>query len=298
MAITGSGTEQDPWIVHSYDEIKEAISGTSYGANKGSVRFYIKLANDVDCNNYGTAFEWETISVADSVSNYEFDLDGHAIKNFKIRQGHSVFQCGGYTSSTIKNGKILNIYAGRSAGFMTYKGGIYYVSNIEDMSISMTIQTGLAGASIAMYVAINRCAIYIEGTETNDNNSLFYTRGNNVGGKFVDSDILLDVILGQARVDEGNETTERCRYRGSCSGGARYNGIFGGTLTNCVLDIYLDISTSYRIAYNDGGCTGVINEDKIPSDCRVCGMTKVTSQEIINGDALRAKGFEVTNVVT
>lgn len=292
MAITGTGTEQDPYIVHSYDEIKYIFNNASY---TGYVA-YINLANDIDCNSYGSSFEWETVSTPSNDRYVVFDLCGHAIKTFKIRSGNAMFKFGGWSKSIVKNGKILNVYAGGSQGLVIYEGGVYNVSEFNSVSISMTIQTGLTHGAVAIYAAFDRCSIYIEGSEKNDNNSLFYTRSTNESGKFVDSDILLNVILGTARVDSGDQNIERCRYRGSCSGGAKYTGIFGGRLMNCVLDIYLDISTSYRITYNQDS-TGVINEDKIPSDCRVCGMTKVTSQEIINGDALRAKGFEVINVV-
>ena len=292
MAITGSGTEQDPYIVHSYDEIKDIFTNASY---TGYIA-YINLANDIDCNSYGSTFEWETVSVPSNDRSVVFDLCGHAIKTFKIRSGNAMFKFGGLSKSIVKNGKILNVYAGGSQGLVIYEGGIYNVSELNNVSVSMTIQTGLASDAVAIYAAFDRCSIYIEGSESNDNNSLFYTRASDMSGKFVDSDILLNVILGHARVDQGNENIERCRYRGSCSGGAKYNTIFGGRLMNCVLDIYLDISTSYRVTFYEDS-TGIINENKIPSDCRVCGMTKVTSQEIINGDALRAKGFEVVNVV-
>ena len=292
MAITGSGTEQDPYIVHSYDEINYIFTNASY---TGYIA-YINLANDIDCNSYGSTFEWETVSVPTNDRSVVFDLCGHSIKTFKIRSGNAMFKFGGYTKSIVKNGKILNVYAGGSQGLVIYEGGIYNVSELNNVSTSMTIQTGLSASSVAIHTAIDRCSIYIEGSESNDNNSLFYTRSSNESGKFVDSDVLLDVVLGTARVDQGDQITERCRFRGSCSGGAKYNGIFGGRLMNSVLDIYLDISTDYRISIAQDS-TGVINEDKIPSDCRVCGMTKVTSQEIINGDALRTKGFEVVNVV-
>lgn len=293
MAITGSGTQADPYIVHSYDEIKYIFLNASYS---GYIA-YVNLANDIDCNSYGSTFEWETVSVPTNDRSVVFDLCGHAIKTFKIRSGNAMFKFGGWSRSIVKNGKILNVYAGGSQGLVIYEGGLYNVSELNNVSVSMTIQTGLAHAAVAINTAIDRCSIYIEGSESNDMNSLFYTRSSNeMSGKFVDSDVLLNVILGYARVDQGDQNVERCRYRGSCSGGAKYNGIFGGRLINCVLDIYLDISTSYRVTYNQDS-TGIINEDKIPSDCRVCGMTKVTSQEIINGDALRAKGFEVVNVV-
>lgn len=57
-------------------------------------------------------------------------------------------------------------------------------------------------------------------------------------------------------------------------------------------------NNSQRIinAFNAGG-TGVCNVDKLADGIAAGGnITEVTSQEIINGDALRAKGFVVVNV--
>ena len=45
MAVTGSGTSADPWVVHSYSEIKSTIESMSDGKK------YMVLGNDIDCNS-------------------------------------------------------------------------------------------------------------------------------------------------------------------------------------------------------------------------------------------------------
>ena len=59
MAITGSGTQADPYLVHSYDELKTATTDRTYIPNFG--KSWIALDADIDCNDYGADFEWETI---------------------------------------------------------------------------------------------------------------------------------------------------------------------------------------------------------------------------------------------
>ena len=108
MAITGSGTEQDPFIVHSYDEIR-----TAAGLYSGSYYTYIKLGNNINCNDYGDYFEWETITLGTSGVNVcVLDLDSHYIKNVKVKEDNSMFSLIGFSGNNaeIKNGKLLNIF--------------------------------------------------------------------------------------------------------------------------------------------------------------------------------------------
>ena len=102
MAIIGTGTQTDPWIVHNYDEIKDVL------VNKISNNTYAKLANDIDCNEYGDTWEWETITLGANWV-FEFDLGGHTIKNIMIKSGNSLFY-GKSTVNVIRNGKILNVF--------------------------------------------------------------------------------------------------------------------------------------------------------------------------------------------
>ena len=296
MAVTGGGTEQDPYVVHSYDEIAEVLTD-----RVTSSHIYMLLGNDIDCNTYGSTFEWVQLTMPNGYSaGFTLDLGGYTIKTFKLRENNAMFGVHGGNGyeSTIKNGKILNMFAGRSNGLFAYTTGVYKQSILDNVSISMSLETGLIDTHVAIDAAIKNSSIYIEGSWTSDHqdNGLLWHRGSDVGGFIVDSDFLVNVNLGQNRFDKGNGTTERCRFRGSCIGGAKYNGVLGGKLMNCVVDLDLDISTSYRLCY-DQNSNGIVNEDKIPSGFNVCGLTKVTSQEIINGASLRAKGFEVTNVV-
>ena len=113
MAITGTGTEQDPWIVHSYAEIKSCIESIDVTSSYGP--YYLELANDINCNDYGADFTWETVKHSSTSAQWEFDLKGHTIKNVLIKSGSNSMFVGGTSSGNyncyIRNGKILNVFA-------------------------------------------------------------------------------------------------------------------------------------------------------------------------------------------
>lgn len=171
MAITGTGTELDPYIVHSYDEMKTACeyenydSGTStYGTN------YVKLANDINCNSYGNDWEWDTIELSSNGgSGYtsprhkcEFDLDGHTIENVYVRTGTTSTTCRmfkGHAVSNehqgiIKNGKILNCFINASLDFA-------YLTKFENVSFSGNYAS-ISSASLFYGCAFEECAVYLE----------------------------------------------------------------------------------------------------------------------------------------
>lgn len=155
MALTGDGTQEHPYEVHSYNEIKEAA-----GCHDGSTTmYYMKLMNDIDCNSYGTDWEWETITLANSSSTVAsrrantLDLNGHIIKNAYIKNGNYLFgvTTADYNDACVKNGKILNVFANSPSGFING-------TTIKDTS--MSLQFGSPTSNVFGSCKINNCAIY------------------------------------------------------------------------------------------------------------------------------------------
>lgn len=155
MAITGTGTELDPFIVHSYDEIVEAFS-----CHDGSLdMYYSKLANDIDCNDYGTNWEWETIIVSNGASAVAsrrantLDLDGHTIKNVYIKNNNYMFNhtSSNYDNGCVKNGKILNVFGNTPTAF---------ANGLTLLNVSISLQFGSPTSSLFNGCSINNCAIY------------------------------------------------------------------------------------------------------------------------------------------
>ena len=136
MAVTGSGTVANPWMVHDYYEIKDTIG--NIGNNQ-----YIKLANDIDCRDYGTAWKWETIEAATYQNNYTFDLDGHTIKNLTIANDNLLFSGFINSDQIIKNGVIKNVFNDRcqrimNAMTMNNIGMSVNINNIPNSAFGLT----------------------------------------------------------------------------------------------------------------------------------------------------------------
>lgn len=153
MAITGTGTEQDPFIVHSYDEIVEAVT-SHYGT--GATPYYSRLANDINCNDYGVDWEWETIELASNASGRThadiLDLNGHTIKNAYIANNGYLFKGVNSTyPAEIKNGKTLNIFGNSPNGIF---------GSIKVTNVSASMEFGHINNNAISTCIVHNCALY------------------------------------------------------------------------------------------------------------------------------------------
>jgi len=293
MAITGSGTQADPWIAQTYTDLSTIFSDKirlGYGN-------YVKLGNDINCNDYGSSFEWETLSSTYNTRWFDFDLDGHTIKNIKVATNNYMFTTGGGSRCDIRNGKILNLFLSESYGLASCSGELYF----SDLSISTNV-TG-AKSYLTNRAFFENCALYAEGSMQN----MLCMNYNEQLPLFKNCDIKLAIDnLNEKRIF-GKDTNfggvsiglENCRIRGYVKGVTASNCVVGMcSMTNSVCDLDMLQTTHSGIisAFGAGG-TGVCNSDVLADGIAAGGnITNVTSQEIINGDALRAKGFTVVNV--
>lgn len=298
MAITGSGTEQDPWVVHSYDEIK--------GLNDRDPRNemqYAVLANDINCNSYGSEFEWETAKIGSVATGLTMtlDLDGHTIKNILVKANNVMFSLNenGDRQSTVKNGKILNVFLNSAVG-------------LSQSGLFKGISTSINGNGVAGYTSsgtfFENCAVYFESVILSYMPFMNYDEQRPL---FKNSDILLKIdningkrIIGKDTTYGGSTTgLDNCRISGYIKGSVGNNIMGACTANNSVCNVDFTGCTSSVIGQINvfaGGTGGVCNTDLHPSTVSIAGggsIIGVTSQEIVNGDALRAKGFTVVNVV-
>lgn len=287
MAITGSGTQADPWIVHDYTELKTVCESGSPNVH------YVELANDINGNDYGADFKWNTITIGNRYYadwTTHLDLKGHTIKNIQVAEnGYMFYNDNGAVGSTIKNGKILNVFL-NGANALSLNASYENVS----MSINGTGAKGsiFNGVQVIGSPTITSCAIYIELTKQTNITFITHIISN--------TDIKLKISdLNNKSIFSGGAVSDS-RITGECEGGQRANPAISASATNCVVNVDFTGSTDagggmYAQNYITSG-SGVINTDIIPSGYYQIALTPVTSQEIINGDALRAKGFVVVNV--
>ena len=288
MAITGTGTKADPWIVHNYDEIKDVL------VNKISNKTYAKLANDIDCNEYGDTWEWETITLGANWV-FEFDLGGHTIKNIMIKSGNSLFY-GKSTVNVIRNGKILNVFNNDGESVIAGNG-----LTLKNISISVN-GTGLTSYGFNN-VFFENCAVYYKSSKLQAN-IIYFTGAYSdvIGAK--NSDFYFDVNnMGSKSLTNSVNTVDydNCRFRGSVSGVSAVLYLLSkGKCINSVVEI--DTTNMTWTASNNrmpckGTSTGIINTEISPNLMNgTSGLTACTTSEMRDADYLNSIGFIVVKV--
>ena len=303
MAITGSGTQADPYIVHTKAEIQTACESTE------SVTTYVKLANDIDFKDDSV---WNTPLFIGNRNNPSgivvFDLDSHALKN--IRNQSALFQFGGDYNhqSHIKNGKILNIFSEISntqqTTYAPFLGNGTNQYNVRDLSISIKffsstnddIRTSLVQSShligCAAYLECSKCITpVIEAAYINA----------------CDLELHINDLNNKPISSWSGWTMGDTRVTGKISGNAMNNlfhGNYQGCQSGCVIDVdFSGITSGGRHLFStQGGTTlGAVNGDTLPPNAspsggRLDGMAVMNSQTIRNGNALRNAGFTVVNI--
>lgn len=296
MAITGTGTEQDPFIVHDYSEIYTALHNTY----ESDVVIYVKLANDINCNGYGADWEWETVTTPTGNQPRIFDLDGHTIKNLTIKTGNTMFT--GYSSSaiiTIKNGKLLNIFGGSIIS-------VLYEINLDNVSVSFEvtvtnccIKTKQIKNSAIYGISLN-CAqkhffVLDSGSDTIKNLDL-YLEMYGANASYIFSSGASNNTIDSVRVS-GKMVSPPDSYstRGTYWSPRRAtNSVFNVDMTG----MNISPSSAVQALLANGDNTTVVNWDLITDTTHMSlsGYLKATAEQMTVGSELRSLGFLVVNV--
>lgn len=319
MAVTGSGTEQDPWIVHNYDEFI-SLSGRGPVADSSVYIKWFDLPNQVlDCNTYGSEFKWgaftDNAGLTGNVTFY-IDLNGCTIKNFLIADGVTMF-AGHYYSLNgnlgkiiISNGFIRNVFMGSATSKIC---GNYVEFHDVSISINASGSTVVPFDGADSHLIMDNCALYLVASTLST--SLI------AGAQITDTDIELHVQNQNAVILFPGCSFTDCRVQGKISGSTSAftdkNTVLGAITTfytsnqttnwvNCVVDLDLtdsqryDSRGSYHViyAYSGGINTNVICKSHFPT-----GMTApsvwnyMTHEEIRDGAHLNDAGFTVVEIV-
>lgn len=284
MAITGTGAQTDPWIVHNYDEIKDVLQ------NKLGSNTYAKLANDIDCNDYGDAWEWKTITVRANW-NFEFDLDGHTIKNIMIKSGNSLFY-GKSTVNVIRNGKILNVFNNSGASVIDGSG-------LTLKNISMSVNgTGLT-SYVFKNVDIKNSALYLKSNKLNADIFGGITEYGRI--PFENTDIYLDINNpnGKMFISSGYQPgISNCRICGKFGSFAdnpeSIPSYIFYKLSNCIVELEITGDINSQRSLTDIPSTGIYNNDKLLNISNA--LTPCTTAQMRDADYLNSIGFTVVKV--
>lgn len=289
MAITGTGTQTDPWIVHNYSEIKDVLQ------NRLDSNTYAKLANDIDCNDYGDLWEWETITLRANW-DFEFDLDGHTIKNIMIKNGNTLFH-GKSNVNVIRNGKILNVFnnAGKS---------IIYGDGLTLKDISMSINGNGLTEKAFNYTTIENCAIYFKSSKLID--YFYYTNSSNPN-LIKNSDFYFEIDNMNKKNLFHNVTftqlADSCRFKGILKGASQSGYLFSNSgCINSVVEIdttnmdWNSMANSLKFPCKKDS-TGIINIEISPNIFGgTSGLTACTTAQMRDADYLNSIGFTVLKV--
>lgn len=286
MAVTGTGTQADPFLVHSYDETKEALT-----TKVSSGYEYVRLENDINCNDYGTEFEWSTISLK-SVSNINFDLNGHTIKNILIKNSNALFY-GMYNNQIIHNGRILNVFNDSGYGVITGNG-------LQFQNISMSINgTGLTGYAFQR-TCFKNCSVYFKSKKLN--NIFLYTNvsSNIISAKNCDFYFDIDNVNGKVLFQiSSTKDIDSCRFRGKIGGTAASSLLSSTLINNCVVEIDTSNLTNLTSTYKmiNGTSVNTIVNTEVSSNLQVSdGTIGCTTAQMRDADYLISMGFDVVKV--
>ena len=116
MAITGTGTQEDPFAVHTALELRTAL---------GEANAYVKLDNDIDCNY--DCRRWEQLTVLAT----DLHLNEHNLLNINCRGGYVFYiPTNSMHLFTIHDGWINNtILSGTSFINENYPNSVTYTAN-------------------------------------------------------------------------------------------------------------------------------------------------------------------------
>lgn len=322
MAITGTGTEQDPFIVHDYSEFI-SLSGSGHDAGVRDHKVYIQFFENnrpnqvIDCNNYGSEFKWgaftDNSGYYGTVTIY-INLNGCTIKNFLIADGITMFG-GHYWAITgavgkivISNGSFRNVFMGSA----TSKICGNYVE-FHDVSMSVNISGTTVTTFSGSDTVFDNCAIYLVAS-TLYANPFYYIN-------FSDTDMEIHVSNLNGYYIFSRCILTDCRMQGKLAGSISdvgghafamlcYNfgsGNPDSVMTNCVVD--MDASETkanwfgselcfYLVGNNQTLNTNVFcNSHGLPDGYHFPSAWNYMSHENIrNGTYLNNVGFTVVEV--
>lgn len=246
--MEGKGTQTEPYLVGTVTEFREACTQENA---------YVKLIKDIDCNKEDR-LEWVTLNSKAT----EVDLDNHTLKNPHIAEGNHLINGNGKT--TLKNGKMLNIY--ENAGT-----GVLYNITLENTAVSTDLKrtTGIPFNKISAFNC-NFNVIHNHLSDINSIKEIFYlTNINGING-LQDTRIEINGIVVDDIITADASTVEikGCRLEGKVNYDSSKSMTRGaiyaiGKLRNSVIAFDLKnigASAGIRLCKNAGN-TNIVRDD-------------------------------------
>lgn len=315
-AITGAGTENNPYVIHNYNELKwccEDADAVPEGQDKTDY-VYVKLNNDIDCSTYGMSFRW-CITCEHAV---DIHLNSKAIENFYIQPAQYMFVVPITARNlSVHDGKILNVYGDwiyNSTSVLSPASG----DTINFKNVSMSIDVSNLSSQILIYSAngyaltMTNCTIDLKGSSISKGGVMYL----GYGCKYYTCDFHLDITTDQRILYIFYGGASNMGYALNCRvmGRVQLNGfsatsycVYNATIRNCVFDVQVAPVQSSTVtapfAYGMGQAVinyGIYNTDKLPNysftgtNYIACTTADMDMRVNPNADVvLQEKGFDV-----
>lgn len=298
MAVTGRGTRTNPWIVSTYEELKEyCAKQRDDDSSSDTSDVFIKLKDDtvIDCNKYGASWEWETISCSQNggANITRVDLNGGTIKNAVIKADNYLFLNEATGTAVrvfeIQNGKLLNIFSNRAKAFIDGRGGMVHIEGVS-MSINATSTSSVPFS----YFSMINSSIFVKAQKfLSSQYQLFLIRTGQVMQN-CDVKVEIEDAEGNGAIFSCGAINQvvDCRVRGYIKNARSSICVANNRVQNCVISVDL---TNESIAHQfldivSTGSTGVYNKT-IALITKPNGLVAASSTEIKDHAWLNANGF-------
>lgn len=315
MSVTGSGTQESPYLVSTVQDIDMAFQMCRSKGSAGT--YYVKLTVNID----GQWSEWplDVDYHTDSDRMIDFDLDGHYIRGFK-----SPDRMFAMAKDTFRNGLIYNIF--RESGSTSY-----LMSKIKFNRMSVSAYLKESKSEILTGCEYKQTAVWLKVEDYNAQNGYQYHPLLTFNGysasdqdgpyQLDENDILFLIdrvntpvcVLMQANSPTSPIIGENCRIQGEIAditpaAITSYPAIMSSdvavenSVVNIELPDYTGTVSSSPTTIIGTGTTGVINSDLIhdadDADYSMLNLIDVTDAQMHNADDLTDLGFEVYVVRT
>ena len=294
MAVTGRGTQDDPYIVHDYYELRATFpkqAKDEQGQNMGYTNpCYIELVSNIDGNDYGAEFEWEGLYTPsgyyEEASHTYLDLKGHTIKNIIIKTGQW-FACRNRGGITISNGKIINVFGGGAAGLLS-------VNYLNHVSVGANLTGSNSGNTYLNINSMNACSIYFICKSAI--RTLFSSGSRDLNIK--NSDFYFDAYFYDLAF--ANVGVDGCRFRGRLTNKSGYGKScnYNFTTKNSVYDLEWVNEYGDNALFDNSNTafdsSNVLNKDK--GSVYSLSPIQVTTEQLADADYLTNRGFLVVDI--
>lgn len=315
MSVTGSGTQESPYLVSTVQDIDMAFQMCRSKGSAGT--YFVKLTANID----GQWSEWplDVDYHSDSDRMIDFDLDGHYIRGFK-----SPDRMFAMAKDTFRNGQIYNIF--RESGSTSY-----LMSKIKFNRMSVSAYLKESKSEILTGCEYKQTAVWLKVEDYNAQSGYQYHplltfsgySASDQDGPYQlgenDMMFLIDrvntpvCVLLQANSPTSPIIGENCRIQGEITditpaAITSYPAIMTSdvavenSVVNIELPDYTGTVSSSPTTIIGTGTTGVINSDLIhdadDADYSMLNLIDVTDAQMHNADDLTDLGFEVYVVRT